>query len=167
MSTQSPAASAAESELVISRFFDAPRETVFKAWTDEKYLLRWWAPRGFTTPYCKTDLRVGGLFHFCMRTADGTDIWGRGVYREIVRPEHLVYVDSFADPAGQAAPPERYGMGPTMPAETLVTLTFAEKQGGTALTLRHSSFADAELREQCRQGWEEMLDRLEQELAKD
>jgi uncharacterized protein YndB with AHSA1/START domain len=166
MSTQDSTARAQEYDVVLTRLLDAPRARVFHAWTDAEYLLRWWAPRGFTTPYCKTDLRVGGVFHYCMRTADGQDIWGRGVYREIIKPERIVYSDSFADAQGNMVPPAHYGMGPGIPPETLVTVTFAERDGMTELTLCHSAFESAKDRAEIMQGWGEMLDRLALELTK-
>ncbi|HZA25330.1 MAG TPA: SRPBCC domain-containing protein, partial [Dehalococcoidia bacterium] len=63
-----PGVEPAERELVIERIFDAPRELVFKAWTEPDRMMRWWGPKGFTTPFCQIDLRVGGTFLYCMRS---------------------------------------------------------------------------------------------------
>jgi len=93
----SAAASTAERELVITRVFDAPRLLVFKAWTEPEHLVRWWGPRGFTTPSCKMDVRPGGAFRFHMRSPEGTDHWLRGAYREIVEPERLVFSWAWED----------------------------------------------------------------------
>lgn len=150
----------ADREIVITRTFDAPRELVWKAWTEAGNLMRWWAPKGITTPYCKVDLRPGGKFHFCMRTPEGRDIWGIGVYREIAAPSLLVYTDSFADAQGNPVPPAHYGMSASHPAETLVTLTLEEHEGKTRLTLRHAIPVSVEEREGTEQGWSEMLERL-------
>jgi len=84
----------------VARDFDAPREMVFKAWTEQDRLKHWWGPRGFTTPFCEIDLRPGGVFLFCMRSPEGRDSWGRSVFREIVVPERLVLAMSFADAEG-------------------------------------------------------------------
>lgn len=162
----STAATAADREIVMTRVFDAPRELVWKAWTEPERLMRWWAPSGFTTPFCKTDLRVGGVFHYCMRSPDGRDIWGRGVYREIAPPSLIVYTDAFADAEGNPVPPAHYGMNSGHPAETLVTVTFAEHEGKTKLTLRHSIPQSVVERDGTQQGWTEMFDRLAEELAK-
>ena len=150
----------AGADLVITRLFSAPRRLVFNAWTEPERLVRWWAPKSCTTPYCKVDLRPGGKFHFCMRTPEGRDIWGIGVYREIVVPERIVYTDSFADADGNPVPPGHYGMSDSHPAETLVTVTFADHEGGTKVTLRHSIPESVEERKGTEQGWDEMLDRL-------
>jgi uncharacterized protein YndB with AHSA1/START domain len=154
-------------EIVITRVFDAPRDRVFKAWTEPERLVRWWGPNGFTTPVCRIDLRPGGVFHHCMRSPGGQDFWGKGVYREVVEPERIVCTDSFSDEAGNLVSPTHYGMSAAWPAEALVTATFAERDGGTEFTLRHSvGPAPASEREQCRQGWSESFDRLAGYLAK-
>jgi uncharacterized protein YndB with AHSA1/START domain len=153
-------------QIVITRVFDAPRDLVWKAWTEPERLMRWWAPQGFTTPVCTVDLRPGGVFHYCMRSPEGQDIWGIAVYREIVESERIVYTDAFADAEGNPVPPAHYGMSSGHPPETLVTVTFAERGGKTTLTLLHSIPESVEEREGTQQGWIEMLDRLAQELAK-
>ncbi len=153
-------------EIVITRVFDAPRHLVFKAWTEPERLVRWWGPSGFTTPSCTVDLRPGGVFHYCMRSPEGRDVWGRGVYREIIAPERIVYTDSFADAEGNPVPPAHYGMSPRHPAEMLVTVTFTEHEGKTTVTLQHAVPESVPERSGMQQGWTEMLDRLAEELAK-
>ena len=71
-------------ELTITRIFDAPRELVWKAWTEPGRMMRWWGPKGFTSPVCKIDLRVGGEYLNAMRSPEGQEFWSKGVYREIV-----------------------------------------------------------------------------------
>jgi len=158
--TRNDSTNTADREIVITRTFDAPRELVWEAWTEPGYLMRWWAPKGCTTPFCKVDLRPGGKFHYCMRMPEGRDIWGIGVYREIVAPSLLVYTDSFADAQGNPVPPAHYGMSASHPAETLVTVSFEEHEGKTKLTLRHGIPVSVEERKGAEQGWSEMLDRL-------
>ena len=91
-------------ELVITRVFDATREAVWKAWTDPTRFILWWGPKGFTTNACKIGLRVGGKYLDCMRSPEGQDYWGTGVYREIVPQERIVCTDSFADEKGDVVP---------------------------------------------------------------
>ena len=95
---------ARESGLVITRIFDAPRERVWKACTDPGEMKKWWGPKGFTTPVLSADLRIGGAFRYCMRSPEGKDYWGTGVYREIVPGKRLVYTDSFSDEKGNVCP---------------------------------------------------------------
>jgi len=105
---------------------------VFKAWTDPADLKHWWGPKGFTWVSCKIDLGPGGLFHYCMRSPDGHEMWGKFVYREIVAPERLVFVNSFSDKDGGTT---RHPWSPTWPREVLNTLTFTEHQGKTTVKL--------------------------------
>ncbi len=166
MSAGKDGMAAGKADLVLTRIFDAPRELVWEALTNPEHLMRWWAPKGCTTPFCKVDLRIGGKFLYCMRLPEGRDIWGMGIYREIVAPSLLVYTDSFADAQGDPVPPEHYGMSAGHPTETLVTMSFEEHEGKTRLTLRHGIPESVEERKGTEQGWSEMLDRLAEDLAK-
>jgi len=158
-------AKAADRELVIVRVFDAPRALVWKAWTEPARLKRWWGPRTFTTPVAKIDLRVGGAFLYCMRQADGKDIWGTGVYREIVPLKRIVYTDSFADEKGNVVPATYYGMNRDFPLEMQVTVTFEDHDGKTKLTLQHAGIPPGPDRDGANQGWSESLDKLAEMLA--
>src|SRR3954468_13690911 len=80
-------------ELVISRIINAPRERVFKAWTQQ--LPQWWGPHGMTTPFCEIDLRPGGVLRTVMRAPDGTEYPTQGVFLEVVAPERIVFTDAF------------------------------------------------------------------------
>lgn len=155
-----------EQELVITRIFDAPRELVFKAWTEPERVKRWWGPKGFTAPVCEIDLCPGGAWFSCMRSPNGKEYWGKGVYREVVEPERIVCTDSFADEEGNAVSPQAYGMGPDWPEEALITATFEELAGKTGFTLRHGPIRPGPERDMCHQGWSESLDKLEDYLEK-
>ncbi len=155
-------------ELVINRIFDAPRELVWKAWTEPELMMQWWGPKDFTTPSIKLDLRVGGEYLSCMRSPDGKDYWSKGTYKEIVPGQRLVLTDSFADDKGNIVPATYYGMSPEFPLESLVTVTFDENDGRTKLTLRYddiSSIPQSDLSD-MQQGWNEMLDKLADFLKK-
>ena len=155
-----------EQRVLITRIFDAPRESVWKAWTDCERLMRWWGPKDFTTPLCKIDLRPGGDFQNCMRSPEGLDYCGKGTYREIVPLERIVCTDSFADKEGNVVPATYYGMSADYPLEMLVTVTFEEIEGKTKLTLQHTlGPVPASERDLCQQGWSESLDKLAGYLA--
>jgi uncharacterized protein YndB with AHSA1/START domain len=100
-----------------------------------------------------------------MRIPDGKEVWGRGIFREIVVPERIVYVDSFADAQGNAVSPEHYGMSAGHPAESLVTVTFSDRNGKTEVTLRNAIPVTVKERQETEKGWTEMLDRLAEALA--
>lgn len=120
-------------ELVISHVFDVPRELLFKVWTDPEHMQRWWGPKGFTVIYSKLDLRPGGSYHYCMRSPDGDDMWGKFVYREVVKPEQIVFVNSFSDAHGNIT---HHSLSPTWPLEMLSTIAFTELAGQTTVTVR-------------------------------
>ena len=96
--------------MVVTRVFDAPRELVWKAWTDPQYVMQWWGPKGFTSPFCQIDFRVGGKFLYCMRTPDGQEFWNAGEYHEIVLHEKIVSSMYFADSKGNRIEPAQLGI---------------------------------------------------------
>ncbi len=149
----------------VTRIIKAPRERVFRSWTEAHLLMRWWAPNGCSTPACTVDLRIGGRFHYCVRLPDGHDIWGLGIYREIVAPERIVYTDMFADAAGRPVLPTHYGMSAAYPHETQVTVLFEDLNGMTRLTIHHGVAATFQEHKGIEQGWNEMLDHLVEALA--
>ena len=100
----------ATERMTVTRNFNAPRELVWKAWTDPKYLKQWWGPKDFTTPVCEVDFRVGGKFLYCMRSPDGQEFWNAGEYHEIVPHEKIVSSMYFADSQGNKVEPEHYGI---------------------------------------------------------
>lgn len=154
---------APDTNVVISRVFDAPRELVFEAWTRPEYLLRWFAPHGCTFHIERMDVRPGGGFHSCVRDAS-FECWCVGVYREIVRPERLVYTLAIADRDGNIAAPAAVGHDPRWPTETLLTVTFEELGGKTRLTL-HQDVAESLAKQTgAYPSWLEMLDRLDELL---
>lgn len=147
-------------ELIITRIFDAPRELVWRAWTDPEHIQRWWGPKNFTTPASRIDFRVGGKYLFCMRSPDGKDYWSTGVYREIVPFERIVCTDSFADEEGNVVPATHYGMSPDFPLEMLITVTFEDFQDKTKMTLKHTGLPVGDMEEQTGTGWNESFDKL-------
>ena len=96
--------------MVVTRVFDAPRELVWKAWTDPQYVMQWWGPKGFTAPVCKMDFRVGGKFLYCMRAPDGQEFWNGGEYHEIVQHEKIVSSMYFSDSEGNKIEPAQLGI---------------------------------------------------------
>jgi uncharacterized protein YndB with AHSA1/START domain len=97
------------SDFVISRVFDVSREMLWKCFTEPERMKQWWGPKGFTVMVSKMDLRPGGTYLYGMRSPDGQDMWGRMVYREIVPPERLVFINSFSDEKGGLTEPDSGG----------------------------------------------------------
>lgn len=123
----------AGAEFVYRRFVAAPRDLVFKAWTEYDRLKEWWGPKGFEWLGGTLDLRPGGLFHYGMRAPNGMEMWGKMAYREIVPPERIVFLNSFSDAEGNTI---RNIWTPVWPLETLTVVTLEEQDGGTLVTLR-------------------------------
>ena len=149
-----PARESAERKLKITRVFDAPREVVFKAWTDPKLLAQWWGPKGFTNPVCELDVRPGGAIRVHMRGPDGTVYPMGGKFHEIVEPERIVFTSTaHEDETGEPQ------------LEVFNTVTFAEHNGKTTLTLHavvvKSGPGTATALAGMEQGWTESLERLE------
>lgn len=158
------AAGVADREVLITRVFDAPRDLVFRAWTDPAHLKRWFAPTGCTVQFARLDIRPSGAFHSCIRSPAG-DCWCSGVYREIVAPERIVFTMAVADKNGHLIEPAAAGMDPDWPRETLVTVIFAERAGKTTVTLRQTVSEALAKRTGAHPSWLSMLDRLAEGLA--
>jgi uncharacterized protein YndB with AHSA1/START domain len=155
---------------VISREFNAPRELVWKAWTEPEHMKQWWGPKGAVVGYIKMDLRVGGTHHYCMRFAE-QEIWGLQYYREIIERERMVFVNSFSDEHGGTT---RHPMSPAWPLELLTTVTFKEHNGRTTVTIEwipiNATAAEIQTFDEGRasmnQGWGGTLDQLADYMAR-
>ena len=155
----------ARSELVITRVFDAPRELVWKAWTEPEHFRRWWGPKDYICPFCEMDFRVGGKYLNCMRSSEGREVWSTGVFREIAPMERIVFTDCFADENGNVVPATHYGLGPDFPLEMLVSVTLEEQDGKTKMTLKHIGLPSTPEGEGAEQGWNQSFDKLAESLA--
>lgn len=137
-------------ELVLTRIIDASPAEVFHIWTTR--LPEWWGPHGMTTPVCEMDLRPGGIFKTVMRTADGTEYPGCGVFLEVIQNEKIVSTDGY--------------LPGWIPAEHFMTAvtTFEEFEGKTRYTSRalHKSAEDMKKHEAMgfHEGWGQSVDRL-------
>jgi uncharacterized protein YndB with AHSA1/START domain len=146
-------------ELSLTRLIDAPREKVYRAWTDPELLKQWFAPRPWVTPRVELDVRPGGANVIVMRGPDGQEFPNRGVYLEVVKNERLVFTDAYGDDWEPAQKPFM-----------TVILTFEESQGKTRYTarVRHWTVADRETHEKMgfHAGWGKCADQLEALVAK-
>jgi uncharacterized protein YndB with AHSA1/START domain len=144
-------------EVELTRVFDAPREDVFRAWTDAKVLKEWFGPRNFTNSVCEVDAQVGGALKIVMRGPDGTEYPMRGVFRVVVAPERLVFSNVPVDAQDRAMM-----LGVT-------TVIFEEVRGGTKLTMRTVAIGvhpmAARMLEGMEAGWGQTLDKLVEFVA--
>jgi uncharacterized protein YndB with AHSA1/START domain len=139
-------------ELIITRIFRAPRQLVWKAWTDPEQLIKWFGPRHHPATHVEGDFRLGGTFRRRLIGSDGEELWNGGIYREIVEPERLVFTFAWEGDDGK---PEN---------EMLITLTFAEEGTETRMTLHQTDFRAVEQRDGHNEGWNSSFDRLEEFL---
>jgi uncharacterized protein YndB with AHSA1/START domain len=161
-----------KSDFVITRVFDAPRELVWRCFTEPERMKEWFGPKGSNVVESTMDFRVGGTYHGALRAGDGPVMWAKFVYREIVAPQRLVWVHSFSDAAGGLT---RHPLSPTWPLRLLTTVTFEDAGAGkTKVTLRWSAL-DATAEEQktfdaahegARGGWSGSFERLDAYLAR-
>jgi uncharacterized protein YndB with AHSA1/START domain len=159
-----------QKEFVITRTLDAPRELVWKAWSEPERMKQWWGPKGSAVEEIRMDFRPGGTCLYRFRFA-GQEMWGKFVYREIAAPERIVWVNSFSNANSEVT---RHPLSPAWPAEMLSTLTLTEEQGKTTVTIRWIPISptDEERRTfehghaSMQQGWTGTLDRLAAYLAK-
>jgi uncharacterized protein YndB with AHSA1/START domain len=148
-----PAPSASERELVLTRMIDAPRDKVFRAWTEPEQLKKWFAPQPWTTPHAELDVRPGGTCKFVMRSPEGEDHPYQGVYLEVVKNERIVTTDAYKE---AWVPSDK-------PFMTLI-VTLEEEGGKTRYTarVRHWTVADREAHEKMgfHEGWGLCADQL-------
>jgi uncharacterized protein YndB with AHSA1/START domain len=126
----------------ISRMIDAPREEVFRAWTEPEQLRRWWGPGEFTCPEAQVDLRPGGSYRLAMQPAAGDPFIVAGTYREVDPPRRLVYT-------------WRWESGPAADgSESLVSVEFNDRGNRTEIVLTHTDFPESHGPAPYRMGWE-------------
>ena len=155
--TSRPAVNNPRTEVTLTRIIDAPRELVWKAWTDPAMLARWWGPHGFTNPRCEADVRAGGKILIHMQAPDGTIFPMTGTFDEVAEPECLVF---------RAVPVDDNG---TALLESLTTVTFHDL-GGRTKVIVHASAAPLQpvadqMLKGMEAGWSQSLERLAELVA--
>lgn len=150
---------ASDRELVLTRLIDAPRDKLFRAWTEPELMKQWFTPRPWTTPVIEVDLRPGGSNLIVMRGPDGTEFPNRGVYLEIVKNERLVFTDAYTKAWEPSEKPFFTGI-----------ITFEDEGGKTRYTARalHWTVADREAHEKMgfHEGWGLCADQLAELAAR-
>lgn len=147
----------ANRELLIERLLDAPRELVWRVWTDSQHIALWWGPQGFTNTVSELDVRPGGLWRYVMHAPDGTDYPTHAVFLEVVPPERLMYLHRHSR------------NGSNEEKQFQVTVTFDEQNGKTHLTIRMQFSSEADCAEMLNfgavEGMNSTLNRLEDHLS--
>lgn len=142
----------AERTVTITRVFDAPRELLFRLWTEPKHMAQWWGPHGFTNPRCELDVRAGGAIHIDMQGPNGVVYPMTGTFREIMPPRRLVFEAVAEDQDGKAL------------LRSLTVVTFADEGGKTRLTVHADAIGLAAAAPQMlagmEAGWTQSLEKL-------
>ena len=147
----SNAATGKAPDLALTRVFDAPREVVFKVWTDPRHVPQWWGPRGFQTTVHEMDVRPGGRWRYTMRGPDGNDYPFDGVFVEVIEPERLVF-----DGAILGDPNKR----------VWTEVTFVDSEGKTKVTVRQVYSFESDATRGAPIGWNQQFDRLVEYLVR-
>ena len=151
---------ASENAVVIERSFDAPRDLVWRMWTEPEHFKAWYGPGGATLPVAQMDVRVGGMRLVCMavETPRGPmEMWFTGEYVEVVAPERLVYTESMSDEQGNVLSAEEAGLPPGHPATTEVTVALEDLGGRTRMVLTHAGIPEDS---PGAAGWQMALEKL-------
>ena len=148
--------------MTVTRVFHAPRELVWKAWTDPHYVMQWWGPKGFAAPVCNIDFRVGGKFLCCMRAPDGQEFWNGGEYHEIVPHEKIVSSMYFSDSKGNKVEAAHYGIEHEAIADAYDIVTFQDLGSGrTRLTFMGNETMENARNSGQLEGWNQILDKID------
>jgi uncharacterized protein YndB with AHSA1/START domain len=151
-----------ETQLEVSRSFEAPLELLWQAWTEPEHFKKWYGPKNFTTPMCEIDLEVGGRHFWSMKSPDGMEMYYIGTYKEISPMDRLVYTDSMSDADGNVISPTVMGMPEGSPTTMDVTVSFDFADGQTTVTVSHVSSGPEDRAEM---GWEQAFEKLADVLA--
>ena len=155
-------------DLKFERVVNAPVGQVWKAWSDEEMLKKWWGPKYWSSPVANIDFKVGGKYLFAMRGAMGPGqaeitTWSGGVYKEIIPMEKIVVLDHFADEQGNQIHASKYGLPESFPMESEIQITFEKlSDSKTKVTVYYPSIEGIEgmMLDNMTQGWNQTLEKL-------
>lgn len=146
----------AEREVTLTRVFDAPRELVWKVWTEPEHIAKWWGPHEFTNPVCEWEARPGGKIYVVMKGM-GMEHAMTGEFREVSPIDRLVFMNTVPDPEGLAI------------IETLTTVDFADQGDKTLVTLnsKGTGYTDSAvfMLQGMEMGWSQSLEKLAELLT--
>ena len=155
-------------DLSVTRTFDAPVERVWKQWSESENVMRWWGPKGFTSPLAKIEFREGGVSLVCMRAPKefgGFDMYNTWTYKKIVPHERIEFVLNFSDKDGSKLDPANIGLPPGIPADVPHVITFKDLGGNkTEMTVKEFGYTTDQAVETSKAGLEQCLDKMAENL---
>ncbi|MEO7224077.1 MAG: SRPBCC domain-containing protein [Devosia sp.] len=146
--------------IVVTRLFDAPIERVWRAWTTDEDVQRWWGPDTFTAPTTKMDVREGSTSLVCMRSPDAQYFWMTWDYAQVIPNERLQYVQNLTDNKGRRIDPTSVGMGPEFPRDVATTVTLVPEDGKTRMTITETTTTTAFMMKMSTMGLEQCMDKM-------
>jgi uncharacterized protein YndB with AHSA1/START domain len=147
-------------DIAVIRTFDASPQEVWRAWTEDAYVMRWWGPDGFTSPVAKMDVRVGGTSHVAMRSPDGHDIWMNWVYTRVEPHARIEYVQNLADETGAVIDPTSVGLPPEFPRDVATVVTLTPVGDRTEVTITEHTTTSEGMMKMSQMGLEQCLDKM-------
>lgn len=154
-----------QKELLIIHLFDAPRETVFRAWTDPEQLKVWYAPDGCTIEFRRIEVSPGGSFHSCIHDPEHGDCWITGTYLEVTAPEKLIFTMTLSDEDGNDVSSATAGKPEDWPEKLITTVTFEPVAEQTKVTVHQTVPEEEAKKTGAYQSWIKMFNKLNQVLA--
>jgi uncharacterized protein YndB with AHSA1/START domain len=152
-------------DVVVTRLFDAPVERVWKAFTEDAEVMKWWGPQGFTSPAAKMDVRPGGTSLVCMRSPQGQDMWMTWTYTKVEPMQRLEYIQNLSDERGNRIDPSAVGMGPEFPRDVATVVTLKPRGGKTEMRIVEDTTTSELMHEMSRLGLEQCMDKMAASLA--
>lgn len=154
--------------MTVTRTFDAPVASVWKHWSDSDKVMKWWGPKGFTSPLAKMDFREGGVSLVCMRAPQefgGFDMYNTWTYKKIVPHERIEFTLNFADKDGNKLDPSKMGLPPGIPLDVPHVITFKSLgDEKTEMTVTEYGYTTDEAVQTSKAGLEQCLDKMAESL---
>lgn len=147
--------------VVITRFFNAPLEKVWQAFSDEELMKEWWGPETYSCPEAQIDFRVGGKSLLAMQDPKGDVVWSGGVYTEIIPFKKIVTTDHFADENGNPISASSVGMPGNWPLDCLITIEFSDGNEEQVKIMINHEGIPKEMHDDCVEGWNSSIDKLQ------
>jgi uncharacterized protein YndB with AHSA1/START domain len=147
-------------DVIVTRLFHAPVERVWKAFTEDAEVMKWWGPAQFTSPAATMDVRPGGVSLVCMRSAQGQDMWMTWYYTRVEPMLRLEYVQNLSDEHGNRIDPGAIGMGADFPRDVATLVALTPRGHMTELKIVEDTTTSEFMHEMSRLGLEQCMDKM-------
>ena len=147
-------------DIVVTRLFDATPMEVWRAWTTDAEVMKWWGPDNYTAPVARMDVRVGGTSLVAMRSPDGQEHWMTWVYTAVEPEKRLEYVQNLSTPDGGAVDPKSVGMPPEFPRDVVTVVTLTPRGEQTEVTISEHTTTSEFMLKMSQMGLEQVMDKM-------